>query len=242
MSSANLYNHTGKKAAKPVTLPKAVFAAKINHQLIAQAVHIFRSNQSQHNSVVQTRGDVSLTTDKVYRQKGTGNARHGAKSAPIFVGGGVAHGPKSAKPARKKLNTKMRRQSLISSLTHLAQNQAVSLVADLEKLSPKTKDLHSLLSQVLPDPTTKTLILINKPYPNLLQAANNINNLHITRFNHTNIHQITSTHHLILDQEALEPLTLWLTHDKKPLATSASSNISSAKNKSSKTSKSPSTK
>jgi len=227
MSSANLYNHTGKKAAKPITLPKAVFAAKINHQLIAQAVHVFRSNQSQHNSVVQTRGDVSLTTAKVYRQKGTGNARHGAKSA---------------KPARKKLNTKMRRQSFISALTHLAQNQAVSLVADLEKLSPKTKDLHSLLSQILPDPTTKTLILINKPYPNLLQAANNINNLHITRFNHTNIHQITSTHHLILDQEALEPLTLWLTHDKKTLATSASSNISSAKNKSSKTSKSPSTK
>lgn len=234
MSTANLYNHTGKKAAKPTTLPKAVFAVKINHQLIAQAVHVFRSNQSQHNSVVQTRGDVSLTTAKVYRQKGTGNARHGAKSAPIFVGGGVAHGPKSAKPARKKLNTKMRRQSFVSALTHLAQNQAISLVADLGKISSKTKDLHNLLSQILPDPSTKTLVLINKPYPNLLQAANNINNLHITRFNHTNIHQIIKANHIIIDQEALEPLTLWLTLDKKTPLTPPSSNPSPDKSKSSK--------
>jgi large subunit ribosomal protein L4 len=76
-----------------MTLPEAVFGAKPNKALIAQAVRVYLANQRQGNASTKTRGEVIGTTKKIYRQKGTGRARHGAAKAPIFVGGGIAHGP-----------------------------------------------------------------------------------------------------------------------------------------------------
>src|SRR5579884_516617 len=83
---------TGKSAGN-ITLPKEIFGAKVNPQLMSQAVRVYLANQRQGNAATKTRGEINMTTAKWYRQKGTGRARHGAKSAPIFVKGGVAHGP-----------------------------------------------------------------------------------------------------------------------------------------------------
>jgi large subunit ribosomal protein L4 len=81
-------------ATTSLSLPKELFGAKINTALLSQALRIYMNNLKSHNSHTKTRSEISLTTKKVYRQKGTGGARHGAKSAPIFVGGGIALGPK----------------------------------------------------------------------------------------------------------------------------------------------------
>lgn len=210
MVTTNLYDHTGKKT-QSLTLPKEVFAAKINHQLVAQAIHVLRTNQAQHNSAAKTRGEVSFTKAKAYRQKGTGRARHGAKSAPIFVGGGVAHGPKAIKPARKRLNTKMRRLSLIHALSSLTKQNAVSLVANLDKLPPKTSHLQKLLAQAVPAKTAKILLITSQAYPDLIKAAKNINNLSVSHYRLINIYQLLNHHHLLLDQSSLEPISLWLT-------------------------------
>src|SRR3989344_5782006 len=91
--SLSIYDIDGK-VQKTVELPKDVFAVKVNSSLLTQAVKVYLTNQRQGNVKVKTRSEVIGSTKKIYRQKGTGKARHGAIKAPIFVGGGVAHGPK----------------------------------------------------------------------------------------------------------------------------------------------------
>ncbi len=89
--SVDLFDTEGK-VVKQMTLPAEVFGAEINKELIAQAVRVYRVNQRQGNAVTKTRGEVDGSTRKIYRQKGTGRARHGGIRAPIFVKGGIAHG------------------------------------------------------------------------------------------------------------------------------------------------------
>ena len=91
--SVPMYDNKGAKSGT-FALPKEIFGAKVNDDLMAQAVRVYLANQRQGNAHTKSRGEINLTTGKWYRQKGTGRARHGAKSAPIFVGGGVAHGPR----------------------------------------------------------------------------------------------------------------------------------------------------
>src|SRR3990167_4404213 len=91
--SLSIYNIEGKEQ-KTVELPKEIFSVAVNPSLLAQSVRVFLVNQRQGNVSVKTRGEVIGSTRKIYRQKGTGKARHGAIKAPIFVGGGIAHGPK----------------------------------------------------------------------------------------------------------------------------------------------------
>ncbi len=208
----NSYEITGKKI-EGITLPKEVFSAKINQQLLTQALHIYRSNQTQGTKRAKTRGEVDLTKKKVYRQKGTGNARHGAKSAPIFVGGGVAHGPRGILAARKRLNVKMRRLSIISALSHLNQNNAVTILANLDKATDKTSDINKLLTK-LDLNQKKTLLLTANSYPKLLQAAKNIPNLKLSRHTLTNVYQLLNTHHLLIDQNSINPISEWLIGEK----------------------------
>src|SRR5471030_1547190 len=95
----------------------AVFAAVINPELIAQAVRVYMSNQRQGSSKVKTRAEVARTKKKWFKQKGTGNARHGARTPNIFVGGGVAHGPNGMQNWSLKLSATMKKAALISALS-----------------------------------------------------------------------------------------------------------------------------
>src|SRR3990167_4620035 len=106
MPKADTYSSKGTKQ-EGVNLPKALFGEKQNDKLLAQAIHVYRDRQHLGNSKVKTRGEVTATTRKWYRQKGTGRARHGAVSAPLFVGGGVAHGPKGINRHNLRLNAKL---------------------------------------------------------------------------------------------------------------------------------------
>lgn len=205
---ATIYSHTGQKDDQKVALPESIFQAQVNPDLMAQAIHVYKQNQAQHTSKVQTRTEVNLTKSKWYQQKGTGRARHGAKSAPIFVGGGVAHGPKGIKPKRKKLNKKMKKQSFRGALSYLAENHQITVIKDLDKIKPKTQKLASLLDKIKAQ--EPTLLIVGQKYPDLNLAGRNIPHLTITRFDHINIHDLLKTQHLIIDKQAIEPLTNWL--------------------------------
>ena len=110
-----------------MTLPEAVFGAKPNKALIAQAVRVYLANQRQGNAATKTRGEVIGTTKKIYRQKGTGRARHGAAKAPIFVGGGVAHGP-HPHDFSMEFPKKMKQKALISALSEKTQAGSIKVV------------------------------------------------------------------------------------------------------------------
>src|SRR5688572_2755339 len=179
MTKLTHFNHAGKKL-EDLAVSQDLFAAKISPALMAQAVRVSMDRAHQHTSRTKRRGDVNLTTAKWFKQKGTGRARHGSQSAPIFVGGGVAHGPDGFQHFPKTLPVKMRRLSIIGALTDKAKNDKVMIISGLEKISNKTKELDNLLDKL--NSTKKVLLLTAKPYAGLLKASSNINYLCSTHY------------------------------------------------------------
>jgi len=142
----NVVDIKGAKSGS-VEVADEIFDAKVSRELMARALRAYLDNQHQGTSQAKTRAEVIRTTAKVYRQKGTGNARHGSKKAPIFVGGGVAHGPRANKK-RTQLTKKVKRAALFGSLTDRLKNKTLWVVTGLEKIEPKTKVAAKILLKV----------------------------------------------------------------------------------------------
>ncbi|HSW89799.1 MAG TPA: 50S ribosomal protein L4 [Patescibacteria group bacterium] len=150
-----------------------MFGGKITPALVAQAVRVFLSNQRAGTAKVKSRGEVDLTKKKWYKQKHTGNARHGAKSAPIFVGGGVTHGPRGITNWKLVMPTKMRKAALASAYAMQAKDGKILVVEGLEKLTGKTKEMLPILEAA--GVTGKaTLIVVAKMSENLKRATRNL--------------------------------------------------------------------
>lgn len=163
---------TGKRGT--TTVNDAVFGVTPNQTLIAQAVRVYQANERQGTSAAQTRADVSRTKSKWYKQKGTGNARHGARSAPIFVGGGAAHGPKANQNWSLKLTKQLKKAAMRSILSAQAQN--VIIANSLDTLSGKTKEAAALLTTAeLTD--QRVLVIVSEMTETLVRALRNIKNV-----------------------------------------------------------------
>lgn len=106
-----------KKTTSATASDLSVFSLEVPASLLAQAIHIYKENSHAGVSKVKTRGELNISKHKVYKQKGTGNARHGAKSAPIYVGGGVVFGPTGHKTAPRSFNQKMKIKALVGMLS-----------------------------------------------------------------------------------------------------------------------------
>ena len=139
-----IYDLTGKSGSTADLTPD-IFGHKENDALIAQYMRVYSQNQRQGTVSTKTRAEVVGTTAKMYRQKGTGRARHGSGKEPIFVGGGIAFGPKP-REFSKSLNKKQKKQALYIALSTKAKQKAV-IALDKETLSikPKTKQIADLL-------------------------------------------------------------------------------------------------
>ncbi len=160
------------KVTGTVDLPAAAFGAKINKVLIAQAVRVFLANQRAGSASTLSRGEVTGSTRKIYRQKGTGRARHGGIRAPIFVHGGIAHGPKPHS-FEMKMPQKMRRLALYAALTLKAKGGAIKVVDGLDTMEPKTKVMAALLNQIGPEAKSILFVLGDKQN-NVIRATRNI--------------------------------------------------------------------
>ena len=129
MPEVALYDAQGEKVGQ-VELADEIFAAKVNHVLIHQAVVAVEWAMAQDSARTLRRSEIRMTKAKWYRKKGTGRARHGAQSAPLFVGGGVAHGP-SGPRRRPKLTRRMRRQALMAALSAKMHDGAITVVDEM---------------------------------------------------------------------------------------------------------------
>src|SRR3990172_10626024 len=123
-----VYGVDGKEKT-PADLQKEIFSVEVNPRLLAQYVRVYLANQRQGNASTKTRGEVTGSTRKIYRQKGTGNARHGSIKAPIFVGGGITFGPKP-RDYSLKMNKKQKTLALFSSLTVKANDKEIFALQD----------------------------------------------------------------------------------------------------------------
>lgn len=191
-----------------ITATKAkedLFGKKVNEQLLAQAVRVYQANKRQGTASTKTRSQVSGSRRKIYRQKGTGRARHGDKYAPIFVGGGIAHGPKP-KDWSLKLTKKMRKKALASALSLQAQNKKIFIFSNLEKLEPKTKKYFSLFQNKLkfdPEKDSILLVLDNKN-ENILRGVRNIKGLSVAQLNLINAYMVLRAKKIAFTKTAID--------------------------------------
>lgn len=188
-----------------MTLPEAVFGAKPNKALIAQAVRVYLANQRQGNASTKTRGDVTGTTKKIYRQKGTGRARHGAAKAPIFVGGGVAHGP-HPHDFSMDFPKKMKKKALISALSEKTQTGAIRIVDG--DFSGKTKEVAMLMNKLeagSKGKANKVLFVVGKN-DTATRGAHNIAGLEVRRVETLSTYEVVINRTIIFLKDTVEAL------------------------------------
>lgn len=234
----NLVNTNNQKQGQ-LDLPEMIFAAPQNDTLMAQYLRVFAHRSRQGTKLTQTRSDVTGTTAKVWRQKGTGRARHGSRKAPIFVGGGQAHGPKGNQRLGLGFNQRTKRQVLFSALTQKL-NQSV-FVTGIEKLSAKTKELDTVLRALTQDNPGSTLLVLDQPHANLIKASQNIPFVKTTQAARLNAHEVISAKHLIFAKDSIQVLTDTFS-PKTPKSATTETKATSIKTTTPKTTKKENTK
>jgi large subunit ribosomal protein L4 len=201
--SLPIHNIEGKEK-KTVELPKEVFSVSANPKLLALAVRIYLVNQRQGNVSVKTRGEVIGSTRKIYRQKGTGKARHGAIKAPIFVGGGVAHGPKQ-KDYNLKFNKKEKKIALFAALSKkLKEKKIFGLEDKALTIEPKTKIFINFLKQLKLSGKNNLIVLLKMEKNNLILAMRNIPKISFIDIRSLNPYMVLKTNNIIFIENSLE--------------------------------------
>lgn len=203
MIKINSYTAAGTKTS--VAFPK-VLEEKVNLDLLAQAVRVYQDRSHPGLSKVKTRGEMTLTTAKVWRQKGTGRARHGARSAPIFVGGGVAHGPKGIKRTLK-MSKKMAKKALLVALSLKAKEGKVIVVNNLSKIA-KTKDAQKLVNTLAVkenlNKDSLLSVIIGKEDVQAKRAFRNLKNVRILNSENLNTLDVFQGGLLIFENNAFD--------------------------------------
>lgn len=194
---------TGKSQSK-ITLPKELFAAKVNKQLLAQAVRVYLANQREGSAATKTRGMVTGSTKKIYRQKGTGRARHGGITAPIFVGGGVAFGPQPRSFALD-LPKNMRRVALASALTQQLQHGNIIVIDGLDTMEPKTRLFAETFKHI--GATRRVLFIVPKDPGTVVRAARNLEHVDILPVTQLHTYAILAHQKLVFMKTALADMT-----------------------------------
>lgn len=193
------------KTAGQLDLPGDLFAASINKPLMAQAVRVYLSNQRRGTVSTKTRGEVEGSTRKIYRQKGTGRARHGGIRAPIFVGGGLVFGPKP-RDYSMTMPKKMRRLALASALTTKLQDKQITVMTGLEALEPKTKVMFGALKAHLQGKKPSVLVVVPTTDSPVRRAVRNIEGVTYLPANQLHTYAVLAAKQLIVMKDAVDQL------------------------------------
>lgn len=199
------YTKTGNKAESKVTLNQSVFGAKINKDLLNQAVFVYLSNQRQSNAQTKDRGEVSGGGRKPWRQKGTGRARHGSNRSPIWKGGGATFGPDNTRNYKKQLSKNMRKSAMRAAFSYQASLNQVKVFEELDFTGTKlTQSLQKVLDKA--GVKGKTLIITAEKSTNLLRAANNLPNVKVDFTGELNVYQLLNAVNVVIVKDALESI------------------------------------
>jgi large subunit ribosomal protein L4 len=201
-----VFNMAGEEVGN-VDLPESIFEAKVNRDLMHQALVRQMANARQGTHSTKGRSEVNRTTAKMYRQKGTGNARHGSRRAPIFVGGGVAHGPKP-RSYEKDMPRKMRRAALRSALTVKAANGDIMVLDSISMDAPKTKEMAAVLGRLAEG--ASTLVLLAERDENVDKSIRNLSNAKALRANYLNVRDLLGYDKIVMPLSSLEAVSSYL--------------------------------
>lgn len=200
-----VYNIEGR-LIKRKTLPKEIFSVEVNKKLLTHYVRVYLANQRQGTASTKTRSEVKGSTRKIYRQKGTGRARHGAITAPIFVGGGVVGGPRPTDYSLK-MNKKQKRKAFLYALSLIQKNNSIlELSGDISSFKAKTKIFADFLKKL--DLHEKKILLVLPKFEknNLVLASRNVRSVILRDINSLNAYDLLNTEKVILADQTLKVL------------------------------------
>ena len=174
-------NLEGKKSS--VEVKDSIFSSKINEKLISSVIYKTNANYKGRSSKTKQKNEIIGSTSKIYAQKGTGNARHASRKAPIFVGGGIAHGPKGELSYKKrKLNKSEKKQSIASLISDKIKNNNLLIFSDFSSKIKKTKEMNLILKKFQ---ISNSIIILDKTSKdNVEKSIRNIPNIKVTDINH----------------------------------------------------------
>ncbi len=190
-----IYNQKGEEAGK-MTLPESVFGIPWNADLVHQVMVAMTSSMRHPIANTKTRGEVSGGGKKPWQQKGTGRARHGSIRSPIWVGGGIAHGPRSEKNYDRKINKKAKVKALHTILSQKLRDGEILFIEDLKFVMPKAKDAKATLlslakikgfEKLATKPKNAAIIAIDKKFPELTKSFRNFGNVDVEEFRTINV-------------------------------------------------------
>jgi len=197
------YNLDGKTETFEVS--DKIFDSPINKKLISQVIYKVNSNYKGRKAKTKQKNEIKGSTSKIYAQKGTGNARHASRKAPIFVGGGVAHGPKGeTKYKILKLNKSEKKKSVISIISQKKKDKNLIILNDFEEEIKKTKEFASILKKFCS--SNFLLIADQNSRKNIFRSSSNIPNIKVTDFNHFSAYDLIKFKKLILTVSSVKEL------------------------------------
>jgi large subunit ribosomal protein L4 len=199
----NTLNIDGGKSGT-IDVSDKVIALKINHKLIKYVIDWQLNHLKPRTAKTKQRNEIRGSTKKVYAQKGTGQARHASKKAPLFVGGGVAHGPKGAVYKIKKINKKVRKLALAQTLSKKNKDKQLHILEDVKKIIKKTKDFNKFLTS---NKISNVLIVSDKDSEkNFIKSARNIKNVKIISDEGANIYDMLKFKNLIITSSSIKKI------------------------------------
>jgi len=214
---ATMYSQTGQPAGR-ISLPEGVFGVPWNADLVHEIVRLMNSNSRTNVAHTKTRGEVRGGGKKPWQQKGTGRARHGSTRSPLWVGGGVAHGPRNEQNYSRKINKKARAKALYAILSRKFKEGEILFVDSLNISAPKAKDARTILTalatikgyeKIGSKKKNAAIIAFDKKTDAITKSFNNFGNVSIEEFR--NINPVSVLNHTFLvitnPAESLKALT-----------------------------------
>jgi len=201
----SVYSIKGVDTGRKVELSDAIFGIEPNEHVMYLDVKQYLANQRQGTHKAKQRNEVSGTTKKLKKQKGTGGARAGSMKSPVFIGGGRVFGPEP-RDYGFKVNKKTKRLARLSALSTLAKEGKISLVEDLTLDTPKTKDFLNILVDLKLNNGKKTLLVTAEADKNVILSARNLQKITVATPVALNTHDLLNTDTLLLSENGLKSL------------------------------------
>ena len=196
-------NIDGKKSS--IEVLDKIFSAKINKKLVNTVLYKTNANYKGRHAKTKQQNEVSGPTSKIYAQKGTGNARHASRKAPIFVGGGIAHGPKGQLSYKKrKLNKSEKKQSIASLISDKIKNNNLLIFSDFSSKIKKTKEMNLILKKF--QISNSIIILDKNSKDNVEKSIRNIPNIKVTDINHFSAFDIVKFEKVVFTETSVKEL------------------------------------
>ena len=207
----SLLNLEGGKSGT-IDISDEIMNLKFNHKLIKYVIDWQLNRQKPRTAKTKQRNEIRGSTKKIYAQKGTGQARHASKKAPLFVGGGQAHGPKGAVYKIKKINKKVRKLALAQTLAKKNVDKQLHILSDVTKEVKKTKDFNKFLNS---NKLSNVLIVSDEnSEKNFVRSARNIKNIKVIRDDGTNIYDLLKFTNVSITSSSMKKIETRLLDEK----------------------------